>query len=313
LPRTVRPSDPPAQLEELVSDYLQDRRAAGISPKTVAIYEAALRKVLMPFCLGAGITRAEQLASRDINRLTVGLLDGSLSKSGRPLAKPSVSSYMRAINTFLGWVAKQGEDVRARARLPRQQRVVLDVLSREEIQAMEDTARNERDKIIVRLLADSGLRLGELLQLTPGDLIQEGSRSVLKVEGKTGERLVPIGPVLARRLRRYVDRTRPHGASERLFLSLNRRGRSGQYEALTSSGAEQLIRNLGLGAGIKKRVYPHLFRHSFATSFLRRGGNPILLQQILGHSTLAMITQTYSHLTFGDAYDELMRVLTIDG
>ena len=50
----------------------------------------------------------------------------------------------------------------------------------------------------------------------------------------------------------------------------------------------------------------------FATDYLRRGGNPILLQQILGHTSLAMITQTYQHLTFTDAHEELMRVLTAD-
>jgi integrase/recombinase XerD len=73
-----------------------------------------------------------------------------------------------------------------------------------------------------------------------------------------------------------------------------------------------MIRALGDVAGIQRRVYPHLVRHSFATDYLRRGGNPILLQQILGHTSLAMITQTYQHLTFTDAHEELMRVLAFD-
>jgi integrase/recombinase XerD len=73
-----------------------------------------------------------------------------------------------------------------------------------------------------------------------------------------------------------------------------------------------MIRSLGEIAGITKRVYPHLLRHSFATEYLQRGGNPILLQQILGHSSLAMITQTYQHLTLADAHDELMRLLAAD-
>ena len=73
-----------------------------------------------------------------------------------------------------------------------------------------------------------------------------------------------------------------------------------------------MIRALGQVAGIQKRVYPHLLRHSFATDYLRRRGNPILLQQILRHSPLAMITQTYQHLTFTDAHDEPMRLLALD-
>ncbi|MBO0730208.1 MAG: site-specific integrase [Acidimicrobiaceae bacterium] len=58
-----------------------------------------------------------------------------------------------------------------------------------------------------------------------------------------------------------------------------------------------------------QEVHPDLLRHSFATDYLRRGGNPILLQRILGHSSLAMITQTYQHLSFSDAQDEVMRPL----
>jgi site-specific recombinase XerD len=59
-------------------------------------------------------------------------------------------------------------------------------------------------------------------------------------------------------------------------------------------------------------VAAHLVRLSFATDYLRRGRNPILLQQILGHTSLAMTTQTYQHLTFTNAHKELMRVLTAD-
>lgn len=120
---------------------------------------------------------------------------------------------------------------------------------------------------------------------------------------------MPLSPILARRLRRYADRSRREARSARLFLGLKRSPRTGEYEPLTESGAEQMIHNLAETAGVRRRVYPHLFRHSMATDFLRRGGNPILLQQILGHTSLAMITQTYQHLNFGDAHDELMRVL----
>jgi integrase len=72
---------------------------------------------------------------------------------------------MRAINSFLSWVRKEGEKVEARAPLPTIGRPVIDVLTPAEIQAMEDVADNERDKLIVRLLADTGIRVSELLGL----------------------------------------------------------------------------------------------------------------------------------------------------
>jgi integrase/recombinase XerD len=312
---TVLPAAPETAFSRLVADYLQDRRAGGVSPKTIAIYADALSGVLLPFCAARAVTEPAQLANRLLNDLGAGLLDGSLSRRGRPLSKATVHSYMRAVNTFLEWAGAQaGEAVGGKGKLPAMARPVLDVLSREEVAAMEDAATTERDKLIVRLLFETGMRLGELLALRSDDLQTTGGRAVLAVRHGKGDRgrLVPLSPALARRLRRYADHTRREARSDRLFLGLRRRAATGEFEPLTLSGAEQMIRNLAVVAGISKRVYPHLLRHSMATDFLRRGGNPLLLQQILGHTSLAMITQTYQHLTFGDAHDELMRVLLGD-
>jgi len=305
-------SAPETAISRLITDYLQDRRAGGVSPKTVRIYADALSSVLVPFCASRGVTEPADITSRLLNDLGAGLIDGSLSRTGRPLSKATVHSYMRAVNTFLDWARTEaGETVTGKARLPTVGRRVLDVLSREEVQAMEDAAATERDKLIMRMLFETGMRLGELLALTPDDLQSSGGKAVLTVRKGKGDRgrLVPVSPTLSRRLRRYADRGRREAHSDRLFLGLKRRPSTGDYEPLTESGVEQMVRNLAETAGIRRRVYPHLLRHSMATDFLRRGGNPILLQQILGHTSLAMITQTYQHLNFGDAHDELMRVL----
>jgi integrase len=309
----------------LIGDYLQEKRAEGASPRTVLHYKEVLEQVLLPYCKDAGVQAPSELTNRHLNDLGAGHLDGTRSRSKRPISKATVHSYMRAINSFLTWARAQGEASTARGRLPSMRKRVLDTLTREEIQALEDAAQAERDKLIVRVLADTGLRLGELLALRANDIRAEAGKHVLKVPGRERagrsawiggkgdrERLVPISPTLARRLRRFADRGRPDATSDRLFLTLRRGRASGQLDGLTESAAEQMIRSLGEVAGIKKRVYPHLLRHSFATEYLRRGGNPILLQQILGHSSLAMITQTYQHLTLVDAHDELMRLLATD-
>jgi len=297
----------------LVHDYLQEKRAAGASPRTVGHYREVLEHVLIPFCAEEGLATVADLNSRHLNDLGAGHLDGTRSRSGRAISKATVHSYMRAINSFLAWARAQGEASAARGRLPSLRKRVLDTLSREEIQRMENAAATERDKLIVRLLADTGVRLGELLALRPNDNRSEGGKNVVKVRGKGDrERLVPLAPSLARRLRRFADRGRAEATSDRLFLTLRRGRTSGQLDSLTESAVEQMIRSLAEVAGIGKRVYPHLLRHSFATEYLRRGGNPILLQQILGHSSLTMITQTYQHLTLVDAHEELMRLLASD-
>src|SRR5919202_135187 len=267
------PERPPETFASLVHDYLQDKRAAGATPRTVNHYQEVLEHVLLPFCAGEGIPGPADLTTRHLNDLGAGHLDGSRSRSGRPISKATVHSYMRAINGFLSWTRAQGEGGEARGRLPSMRKQVLDTLSREEIQHMEDAADSERDKLIVRLLADTGIRLGELLALRPDDVRVEGGKNVIKVRGKGDrERLVPLAPGLARRLKRFGDRARTEASSDRLFLTLRRGRVSRKLDALTESAVEQMIRALGETAGIRKRVYPHLLRHSFATDYLRRGG-----------------------------------------
>jgi integrase len=80
----------------------------------------------------------------------------------------------------------------ARAKLPKPSKRLLEVLSRDEIQALEDVAVTERDRLIVRIPGDTGIRGGELVNLTTHDLINRDRNLYLRVGGKTGERLVPI-------------------------------------------------------------------------------------------------------------------------
>jgi len=94
-------------------------------------------------------------------------------------------------------------------------------------------------------------------------------------------------------------------------LTLKRRDRV-DYTQLALAGLQQTLWSLGQVAGLEKGVYPHRFRHSFATWALTRGMNPIQLAQILGHSSLRMIQQVYSHLSSGDAYEALMIVLATE-
>jgi len=229
------------------------------------------------------------------------------------LSKNTVWTYMKAVRSFLAWTRAEGETVEAEARLPKLPQRLVEVLSRDEIKRIEDATDSERDKLIVRLLADTGVRVGELVKLRQRDLIDRDRTVYLQVQGKGGrDRLVPLSSALARRLRRYAERSRPADAvGDRLFIS-RRRAISGNYEAITASGVQQLIRDLGETAGIRKRVHPHLFRHSAATYMLQRGMNPLLVAQVLGHSSLAMIQRVYAHLTPADAHQALMQVLRPD-
>ena len=308
----VVPAQQPSALARLVEDYLAACRARGLSPKTVdGAYGYPLRSILLPFCRDAGITEISGLDNRALDRLSGRLLERGGAKGA--LSKASVHAYMRAVNHLLAWAKKEGEGIGAKAQLPRLPKRLLEVLSRAELDRMEDAATTERDKLIVRTLADTGIRVGELVGLRTSDLHERNRSLFLRVRGKGAkERMVPVPPPLYRRLRRYADRGRPKDVrSDRLFMGLRRRPGS-DHAPLTESGAQQMVRTLAKVAGIERRVYPHLLRHSYATWALNHGMNPILLAQVLGHSSLTMIQQVYAHQTPEDAYQAMLKALVED-
>jgi integrase/recombinase XerD len=295
-------------LPTLVDDYLAYCRARGLAPNTVnQAYKYPLRGIFLPYCEREGITNISAINARVLDRLSAWLLESG-GRNGQPLSPHSVHSYTRAINHFLSWARKEGEPIDIKAQLPNLPKRLVEVLSRDEIQRMEHAAQTERDKLIIRILSDTGLRVGELLALRTNDLVEQNRNYYLHVRGKGAkDRLVPA-PRVYRRLRIYIERTRPIDAvSNRVFLSRRRRPNGGDYEPLTTSGVDQMIRNVAETARISKRVYPHLLRHSFATWQLSRGMNPIQLAQILGHSSQTMIHAVYSHLSPVDAYEAMLR------
>lgn len=297
-------------LGRLVDDYLAAARAAGASLKTIRFsYGFPLREVFLPWAAEQGIAEPVQLDNRVLDRFAVHLRDHG-GKRG-PLSEHSIWTYVKAVNRFVRWLKEEGEEVTAEGRkLPKLPKKLVTVLSRENIARLEAVAAAERDKLIVRVLADTGIRVGELVKLTISAFEERSGSYFLKVSGKGArERLVPLDRTLYRRLRRYADHRL--GDSDRLLLAL-RRSPSGDYPPLTENGVQQMVRDLAEKAGLPQHVTPHVFRHSAATWMLRRGMNPLLVAQVLGHSSLDMIQNVYSHLTPTDAHRELMSALRSD-
>jgi integrase/recombinase XerD len=308
--KIVKPKATPA-IERLVDDYLAHCQAIGLSSKTVKFsYGYPLRQVFIPWCAEQGIVEIGALTSRDVDRLSIRLMEQG-GKRGA-LSRGTVWTYLKAVKRFLAWGKEEGEPVKAEAKLPKLPQRLVEILSRDEIERLEDAALNERDKLIVRLLADTGIRVSELVQLRTADFVERDRNAFIKVTGKgVRERLVPVTPALYRRLRRYADRGRPQNAeTDRIFLAL-RKDADGEYGGLTPSGVQQMVRGLGEKA-LRKRVHPHIFRHSAATYYLQRGMDSLLVAQILGHSSLQMIQKVYSQLSPTDAHAALVAALRKD-
>jgi integrase len=142
-----------------------------------------------------------------------------------------------------------------------------------------------RDKAIVLLFLDTGLRLSEITGLHLRDLRPDGS---VKVMGKGArERIGPVGAAARRAVSTSLAERRATTPDDAVFM--------GQQGPLGDRGIAQILTRLKVQAGISGRLSPHSLRHTFARAYLVNGGDIFTLQRILGHSTLDM--RTSRHVT----------------
>ncbi len=309
---TVVATAKPSPLERLVEDYCADARARGLSPKSIKYGVAwPLREIFLPWAADNNITSVEELDNRTCNRFSAHLQDHG-GKQGA-LKPASIWSYSKAVRRFMSWASQEGEQVPGEVKLNKLPQRMVEVLSAKEIEALENAASSERDKLIVMVLAQTGIRRAELVGLTDRDLLDEGGRYYLRIHGKGGrDRRVPMSSALARRLRKLIAGRPKDADSKRIFLALKKRAGGHSIEPLTESGVTQMITGLGEKAGIERRVHPHMFRHSFATLALRRGMDSLMVAEVLGHAGLQMLSRVYSHTTPTDAHVALMKVLVAE-
>lgn len=141
-------------------------------------------------------------------------------------------------------------------------------------------AASVRDRAIVLLMLDTGLRLSEVAGLRASDLRPDGSAKVLGKGAR--ERIVPVGNAARQALLRYLRELGPAEPDKPIF-----RSRGGG--SLGARGVQQVFNRLKARTGIPGRCSPHLMRHTFARSYLVNGGDAFSLQRILGHTTLDMV------------------------
>ena len=247
----------------VVAEYLVSCRAGALSETTIVGYEWGL--AYLPERLPA---TAQQLEH------TLATID---------LAPESKIDMWRIWRTFFRWANMRYGlvDPTDQVRKPRRQRKLRRIFTQGELQAVWAACRSLRDQALIALLIDTGIRLDELASLTWSD-IQIG---LLRVRGKTGEREVPFSRRTQEMLVGLGDLSGPWA------------GRKGR---LTTSGVSQAIRRVLRSAGLKgPKLGAHTFRHTFATEYLRAGGNVFVLQRILGHSSVD-VTGIYIHLVRDD-------------
>ncbi|MDR1697705.1 MAG: tyrosine-type recombinase/integrase [Erysipelotrichaceae bacterium] len=178
--------------------------------------------------------------------------------------------------------------------LPRQKSEIRypKVLSHEEIAALliahqkRDSKEQLRDQLILEVLFGSGLRVSELCALKISDI--DFKRRVFRIFGKgLKERMVPFNETEKALLEAYLAKRNSH--HEALFLS-------SRGEALTPRGVQYLLKQIEQVLDLKIPLYPHLFRHSFATELLNNDADLLAVKELLGHESINT-TQIYTHVS----------------
>jgi integrase/recombinase XerD len=199
-----------------------------------------------------------------------------------------------AVKVFFRYLKREGmipQDPTLHLDTPKLWQLIPEVLSCEEVERLlaapdQESPVGARDRAILEVLYASGLRVSEVCSLN----IQDLDDTTLRVKGKGGkERVVPIAEVAVKAVDDYLTRFRGEQEEEALFL--NERGKRMDRQLVWKQ-----IKFYAKKAGIDKRISPHTLRHSFATHLLDNGADLRVIQEMLGHASIAT-TDRYTHVS----------------
>lgn len=275
--------------------YLRHERNASIH--TIAGYERDLRQ-LSDYLQESGV-RWNKAGNVALRGFLASLHEKKQKKStiGRKLAA------MRSFYEFClrkKWIAENPAKVLA---TPKQEKHIPSFLSEEEAAGLLNLpATNKpidlRDRAILELFYATGIRVSELVGIDDDDV--HFDERLVRVRGKgKKERLVPFGRKAAEALQAYL-RARPLLLEKRMgdsALFLNYRG-----ERLTTRSVQRMVRTYIRKTAVSRKISPHSLRHSFASHLLGRGADLRVIQELLGHSSLAT-TQKYTHVDLRQLLD----------
>jgi site-specific recombinase XerD len=169
---------------------------------------------------------------------------------------------------------------------PRKERQLPDVLSKEEISLMLKNTQNIKHRCLIAIIYSCGLRRSEVINVKLVDI--DSNRMLIKIRGAKGkkDRYVQLTKNILPILREYYKRDKPE-----IWLF------EGSYEKQYSAiSIYKVVKRAAVKAGIRKRVYPHILRHSFATHHLEQGTDLRYIQEWLGHDS-SKTTEIYTHVS----------------
>lgn len=296
-------------IAQAVNGFCLDRKARGYSPRTIQLYEHNL-SVLVEFLQNKDI---HEVSNEDIVKFFVFLREdykpNRFGGDTSPLSPASVDNYWIATRSFFHWASEELGAGRPDKTVPKPQyknpvrkpftkQEVLYIVKASTTKTVEaEDGRDgwsyklplaDRNKAVILLLLDTGMRLGELARLKRGDLDLEAGDITIRPHNagkKSRPRTIPLGNATIKVLWKYLSSKEHLSEEDSLF-------------GVTDHTIRGMIKRTGTRAGVDN-VYPHRFRHTFAIEYLRNGGDVYTLKYFLGHSSLEMV-QGYLNIARDD-------------
>lgn len=291
MPQTAN-NQPATSIRKEVNEFLIDRQSRNLTPKTLAWYTHAL-DIFVTYAERRDIASTGVVSASTLRHFLVWLANEHNAGG--------VRNIFGAVRAFIHWYGVEIADADwqnplPRVRQPRRPDTIEPPLELADFQAMVDacevrTLIGDRDRALLLLLLDSGLRHAECTDLRVGDVdLNTGQVMVRSGKGRK-TRIAFVGSKTRRVLASYLRRRGDPAPDTPLWMTRN-------GDAMSKGGIREIIRRRARQAGIDEPGL-HEFRRAFAINYLRNGGDMLTLQRLLGHSDLTII-QRYVKLLDAD-------------
>ena len=264
----------------------------GLSKNTIEAYSHGLNRFLN-YLRRKGMEEVREISKLDIREFLLFLKRKGLSSKTLARNLVSIRVFLRFLTEESILSANPAEEIES----PKTAKTLPEILSLEEVETLLEQPDTQipqgmRDRAMLEMLYATGMRVSELTQLQVNHVHLEAGYVLIYGKGSK-ERIVPIGNEAMKWARRYMGETRERLLKKREspFLFVNRSGKPMSRQNFWKS-----IKAYGRRAGIRKRIAPHLIRHSFASHLLERGADLRSVQLMLGHVDIST-TQIYTHVT----------------
>jgi integrase/recombinase XerD len=275
---------------KVVEGFLLSANARHLSPHTINDYTRALTKFAVFL---DGDLPVHQITHHHIEKFIL---------SQTKLSNKSLLNLYIGLSALWTWMVNEEivpANVVRKMTPPKVEKKDITPLTQEELKAMVSVlnksklyikqgrtldhalASSDRNRAIILLMLDTGVRAQELCDLKIEDVDNRNNRIFVRMGKGMKERMLPFSPRTGQMIWRYLAQRKDSRPDEPLFLSkINR--------PMTRTKLAEMFRSVGNRAGVKN-VHPHRLRHTFAIQYLRNGGNAYTLQMMLGHSTLETV------------------------